>query len=85
MGHEVVLIPGTPASDAVREGVMAGQGKLDEIESGVIEAASFTWIYTDDSLTKKLANKDKEKYILINEDQLTEWLEAVRSVAHRPS
>jgi hypothetical protein len=85
MGHETVIIPGSPATDALREGVKAQGGRLAEIGQGVIEQADHTWIYADIPLLERIETKytdlaQRDNVLIVNEDQLEEWVDAIHAL-----
>lgn len=84
IGHTTVIIPTPGATDALREGVKAQGGRLDEIEQGIIENADHTWVYADIPLIARLEEKYKDlggmtNILIIHEHQLDEWVEAIHT------
>ena len=80
LGHVVVLIPGTAASNVVREGVLSVGGKLAEVRKNVIEQANHTMLYPDAPLLERLKKKydlEKQNVTVIEPDQLVEWADAL--------
>jgi hypothetical protein len=85
MGHTTVIAKAGGATAALREGVKLEGGKLDELQSGVIEASDHIWIYPDTPLLTRLtiAYPDlatRENVLIIKHDQLDEWYDAVRNI-----
>ena len=85
IGHTTVIIPAPGATDALREGVKAQGGKLDEVQQGIIEAADHTWVYPDIPLLERLEAKYKDlgerpDVLIIQEHQLDEWVEAIHTL-----
>ena len=85
LGKTVVLVPAKGAAAALKEGVEREGGRLEELTSGVIESADFTFIYPDQRLLSQLKRKytDIEKrsdVLIIPQDHLDLWYTALQSV-----
>jgi hypothetical protein len=85
LGHTIVFVEAKGAATALKEGVVSEEGKLDILETGVIESADHTLIYPDPQLLERLKKKypditTRTDVAIIRSDQLNEWYEAVRTI-----
>ena len=82
LGHTLAFIPTKGTTDSVREGMETEGGKLLPLERDVIGTADHTLVYPDKRLLSRLSNlypdlNAKANVLIIREDQLNEWREAV--------
>lgn len=85
LGHTTQVVPAKGVADKVREGVEAQGGRIELLESGVIDVSDHTFVYADPRLLGRLRThypdlEDNDKVTVIRADQLDEWIAAVETV-----
>lgn len=85
LGHTAIIVPAKGTANTIKEGVETEEGKLEFLDTGVIESSDHTMLYPDPPLLERLRLKypdldTRTDVVLITEDNLDEWYDAVRQV-----
>ena len=85
IGHSLVLVPAKGSAAAMRVGVEAREGKVHEVQSGVLDQADRILIYPDTRLFQRLEQTypditERENVVFIYPNQLDEWVRAMKEI-----
>lgn len=85
LGHTLVIVPAKGAVTALRVGVEAQGGSVQEVQRGVLDTSDRTLLYPDPPLLQRLEKAypdlhTRKDLAIINDHELDEWVDVMKEI-----